>query len=1046
MKRSHRQILSFLAAAALTFCPLTQMPAQIFRPALTASAEDMTEGDFAYTVRADGAGVSVTQYNGEGGSVVIPDTIGGLPVTEIGSWAFFNGERITDIAIPDTVTAIGSSAFNACTGLTALRLPAALTDIGDSAFRGCTGLTAVSIPAGVTSVGTGAFASCTALAQIEIPESVTYIGASVFRDTPWLAAKQAENPLVIVNQILIDGTAAEGDAVIPDGVACIGSMAFSGCRALTGITMPDSVAGIGESAFYGCAGLTAIAIPESVTSIGYQAFGSCTALTELVIPDSVTELGGSVCFGCESLTAVTLSAGLTVIPNSAFVMCTKLTALSLPENVKTIDLRAFAACSSLTEIVIPEGAESIGFTAFAMCTALERITIPDSVISIGQGAFSGCENLTVYANTGSCAETYAQQFGLAFESTGQAAPKVPHFAEYAAANEQDGILTAADGGRWYKVREFENGQDYIITVWKTDGTMLMLTAGDTLNGFAWRCETESDAETGTQYRGLHAGNCALVCSEGQLSGDESLFPQGTVLWQHQDSLLFVSVNGQTMYLRYDESSETPFTFTDDPQQAVRTDIYTNGAVLAKCITEQPYAARFVLENSGYAAPEFRIGIADAVTDSITWYVDGAAQSETGQVFTADMLIDQPAGLHRVSCLIDAHDSEGYRFREMSEQASFVIAKGVLADSVLTFSGVQGQYSLIGDAIETVMTQNGGCIPSLILCDSQDDARMRAVLGGLDTVQADGSSDAADGIRIYGLKYDSIVSETEAGSVCSYENVLADTERFLQAAAADYSGELIVISAQTGLHVTGLQPESADSAQEAWAGGASANIDKSAEMAALLNSYAEAYGMNILYLFGHSQTVQEAGMLLQEGDTLYCPQSFADRTYQTTALHFTYANAGCLSRAAGSADADFSLITRGEGQYAADLIRVKDAVLRHTEIADRVSPCIASVQKIAEMAQKDFMMKFHTEVQPETAVSADGTLTFAMQDADGSTLETYVIDSKTGIGTDSMGRIINLPRTGVSDPGALLAVSGAVMMIALGAFLMYLSRRRKKAQE
>ena len=56
------------------------------------------------------------------------------------------------------------------------------------------------------------------------------------------------------------------DAVIPNGVTCIGDGAFSGCDWLSGVVIPDSVTSIGNRAFYDCYSLTKITIPESMYS------------------------------------------------------------------------------------------------------------------------------------------------------------------------------------------------------------------------------------------------------------------------------------------------------------------------------------------------------------------------------------------------------------------------------------------------------------------------------------------------------------------------------------------------------------------------------------------------------------------------------------------------------------------------------------------------------------------------------------------------------------------------------------------------------------
>ena len=148
---------------------------------------------------------------------------------------------------------------------------------------------------------TGAFYSCTSLTEVTIPDGVTNIEGFAFTNTPWLIAKQEENPLVIINGTLIDGTTCTGSVTIPDSVTSIAGGAFDSCTGLTAITIPESVTSIGDSAFYRCTGLTEIAIPESVTSIGNYAFDSCTNLTKITIPDSITSISNYAFRGCTGL-------------------------------------------------------------------------------------------------------------------------------------------------------------------------------------------------------------------------------------------------------------------------------------------------------------------------------------------------------------------------------------------------------------------------------------------------------------------------------------------------------------------------------------------------------------------------------------------------------------------------------------------------------------------------------------------------------------------------------------------------------------------------
>jgi hypothetical protein len=104
---------------------------------------------------SDGISISISGYkgiggsDGLGGSVTIPSTINGLPVTAIAESAFAGQSNITSISIPDGVTSIGSSAFSGCTGLTGITLPDSVISMGMNVFAGCPNLTNVSTSNGL---------------------------------------------------------------------------------------------------------------------------------------------------------------------------------------------------------------------------------------------------------------------------------------------------------------------------------------------------------------------------------------------------------------------------------------------------------------------------------------------------------------------------------------------------------------------------------------------------------------------------------------------------------------------------------------------------------------------------------------------------------------------------------------------------------------------------------------------------------------------------------------------------------------------------------
>ena len=84
--------------------------------------------------------IAITGYTGSGGDVVIPATITGLPVTSIGSLAFWANSTLTNVTLPDSVTIIGDRAFTG-TALICISIPNSITNIGEDVFADCLNLT-----------------------------------------------------------------------------------------------------------------------------------------------------------------------------------------------------------------------------------------------------------------------------------------------------------------------------------------------------------------------------------------------------------------------------------------------------------------------------------------------------------------------------------------------------------------------------------------------------------------------------------------------------------------------------------------------------------------------------------------------------------------------------------------------------------------------------------------------------------------------------------------------------------------------------------------
>ena len=234
------------------------------------------------------------------------------------------------------------------------------------------------------------------------------------------------------DEVVITGYAEsidESTISIPDKidghpVTMIYEFAFCGLEKTKTINIPNSIKVIGAEAFAWCENLQTINIPNSVTTIDVAAFAGNDKLQSITIPNSVTELGAAAFILNENLTSVTLPNTISSIPYATFAGCVSLKKIDIPNSVKVIEKEAFSM-TGFTEFTVPDTITSIGAGAFSDCENLVKITIPKTVTKIGDDIFEGgSEDVTIYGEKGSYAETYANKFGIQFKaiSTGQEDP------------------------------------------------------------------------------------------------------------------------------------------------------------------------------------------------------------------------------------------------------------------------------------------------------------------------------------------------------------------------------------------------------------------------------------------------------------------------------------------------------------------------------------------------------------------------------------------------------------------------------------------------
>ena len=248
-------------------------------PALCAAAGDASgghgyrSGGYGYIIE-NGQAIIVS-YDGPGGDVAVPGSLGGRPVSGIGPTASNEGGRgfseasspVTSVTLPSGLTSIGNGAFANCAALASVAVPGGVTFIGDDAFYGCAGLSSIAIPDGVKHIGAGAFSRCSSLASVAIPKSVVEIGDGAF-----LGCESLESASVL-------------------GI-CVGSGMFYACPSLGSVSLGDDIIVIGSGAFAYCTALASITIPRSVAKIGSAAFTG-SGLASVVFSSPHTEFDGS---------------------------------------------------------------------------------------------------------------------------------------------------------------------------------------------------------------------------------------------------------------------------------------------------------------------------------------------------------------------------------------------------------------------------------------------------------------------------------------------------------------------------------------------------------------------------------------------------------------------------------------------------------------------------------------------------------------------------------------------------------------------------------
>lgn len=179
-----------------------------------------------FTCTTNNGAVTITAYAGSGGTVVIPNTTNGYPVTGIGDYAFAiyaasnPDQNLTNVIIPDSITNIGQQVFYYCHDLLTITV-----DASNSAYSSVDG---VLFNKSLTSL-------------VEFPEGKS------------------------------------GAYDLPNNVTDIVRWAFQDCYLLTSVTMPRSLISLEREVFLQCFNLTEVYFMGNAPSYDFESFFSSPA-------------------------------------------------------------------------------------------------------------------------------------------------------------------------------------------------------------------------------------------------------------------------------------------------------------------------------------------------------------------------------------------------------------------------------------------------------------------------------------------------------------------------------------------------------------------------------------------------------------------------------------------------------------------------------------------------------------------------------------------------------------------------------------------------
>ncbi|MCM1259385.1 MAG: leucine-rich repeat domain-containing protein [Prevotella sp.] len=218
--------------------------------------------------------------NKSGATIVIPDTIDGIPVTQLidnANQNFSKFNRIQQITIGKNVRYIGTSIT-----------PQDLDDYpyGKNIFSGATALVSINVhPENqVFSAVDGVLYNKDQTILIKYPMAKTET-----QNQSRHIVKVANSVKSIYQKAFYQHPTLEG--VVLENVNDIGAEAFANCLKLSQLDLGANIKKIESKGFENCTALSNVDLPMGIVSVGSLTFSHCTKLARIVIPNTLIDFG-----------------------------------------------------------------------------------------------------------------------------------------------------------------------------------------------------------------------------------------------------------------------------------------------------------------------------------------------------------------------------------------------------------------------------------------------------------------------------------------------------------------------------------------------------------------------------------------------------------------------------------------------------------------------------------------------------------------------------------------------------------------------------------